>query len=92
MQSRRASVQIELENNNIKIPAVPGGVTSPTATMIAFRDQLAAQIQQLQQTMHQNLPNLPQMPDYQAYLGTTPMVRRISSLVSDSLLFVADKT
>jgi hypothetical protein len=66
------------------------GLGSPTAAMTAFRDQLSAQIQHLQQTMHLNLSNLPQMPtlplmpnlpDYQAYLPTSPMVRRISSLV-----------
>jgi hypothetical protein len=36
--------------------------------------------------MHLNLPNLPQMPtlpDYQAYLPTNPMVRRISNLVGN---------
>lgn len=50
-----------------------------------WRDQIATQIQQLQQSMHRTLPNLPMpnlppMPyflDYQDY----PMVRRISSLV-----------
>jgi hypothetical protein len=61
--------------------------------MTAFRDQLAAQIQHFQQTMHLNLPNLPQMPtlpmmptlpDYQAYLPTNPMVRRISNLVGNN--------
>jgi hypothetical protein len=71
----------------------PGGLASPTAAMMAFRDQLAAQIQHLQQTMHLNLPNLPQMPtlpmmptlpDYQAYLPTNPMVRRISNLVNNN--------
>jgi hypothetical protein len=60
--------------------------------MMAFRDQLSAQIQHFQQTMHLNLPNLPQMPrfdmmptlpDYQAYLPTAPMVRRISNLVGN---------
>ena len=53
--------------------------------MSAWRDQLSAQIQQFQQTVHRTLPNLqlpalppiPNLPDYQAY----PVVRRISSLV-----------
>jgi hypothetical protein len=82
------------QSSHIEIPPImEGAVTglgSPTAAMAAFRDQLSAQIQHLQQTMHLNLPNLPQMPtlpmipnlpDYQAYLPTSPMVRRISSLV-----------
>ena len=53
--------------------------------MSAWRDQLSAQIQQFQQTVHRTLPTLqlpalppiPNLPDYQAY----PVVRRISSLV-----------
>lgn len=53
--------------------------------MSAWRDQLSAQIQQFQQTVHKTLPTLqlpalppiPNLPDYQAY----PVVRRISSLV-----------
>ena len=53
--------------------------------MSALRDQLSAQIQQFQQTVHRTLPALqipalppiPTLPDYQAY----PVVRRISSLV-----------
>ena len=51
----------------------------------AWRDQISAQIQQLQQSVHRTLPALqiptfppmPNLPDYQAY----PVVRRISSLV-----------
>ncbi len=53
--------------------------------MSAWRDQLSAQIQHFQQTVHRTLPSLqlpalppiPNLPDYQAY----PVVRRISSLV-----------
>lgn len=53
--------------------------------MSAWRDQLSAQIQQFQQTVHRTFPTLqlpalppiPNLPDYQAY----PVVRRISSLV-----------
>ena len=53
--------------------------------MSAWRDQISAQIQQFQQTVHRTLPTLqlpalppiPNLPDYQAY----PVVRRISSLV-----------
>ncbi|KUJ09195.1 uncharacterized protein LY89DRAFT_598700 [Mollisia scopiformis] len=78
----------------LELPA--GGLASPTATMMAFRDQLTTQIAHLQQSMHSmhlNLPNLPQMPrfdmmpalpDYQAYLPTAPMVRRISNLVGNN--------
>jgi hypothetical protein len=76
------------------LPNLPaGGLASPTAAMTAFRDQLSAHIQHIQQTMQLNLPNLPQMPrldmmpnlpDYQAYLPTTPMVRRISNLVGNN--------
>lgn len=63
--------------------------TSPFLTlnpaMSAWRDQLSAQIQQFQQSVHRTLPTLqfpalppiPNLPDYQAY----PVVRRISSLV-----------
>lgn len=69
----------------------PGNLasTNPFLTlnpaMSAWRDQLSAQIQQFQQTVHRTLPTLqlpalppiPNLPDYQAY----PVVRRISSLV-----------
>ena len=63
--------------------------TSPFPTlnpaMSAWRDQISAQIQQFQQSVHRTLPTLqfpalppiPNLPDYQAY----PVVRRISSLV-----------
>ena len=90
-KSRSASLVPE-QDPVLELPT-PGGLASPTATMTAFRDQLAAQIQHLQQTMHLNLPNLPQMPtlpmmptlpDYQAYLPTNPMVRRISNLVGNN--------
>lgn len=43
----------------------------------AWREQLSAQIQQVQQTFNKALPLLPNLPDYQGY----PVVRRISSLV-----------
>ena len=83
-KSRTASLVPE-QDPVLAIPA-QGGLVSPAAAMTAFRDQLAAQIQHFQQTMHLNLPNLPQMPtlpDYQAYLPTNPMVRRISNLVGN---------
>ena len=61
------------------------GFLSPAAAMTAWRDQLSAQIQHLQQNVHWTLPNLPipalpplpNLPYSQAY----PVVRRISSLV-----------
>ena len=77
---------------DIHIDNSAAGLASPTAAMLALRDQLAAQIQHLQQTLHlalPNLPHLPQMPqmpalpDYQAYLPTAPMVRRISNFVGN---------
>jgi hypothetical protein len=100
MRSRRPSAQKPSESDEaaqkdpvLVLPGIPtGGLASPTAAMMAFRDQLSAQIQHFQQTMHLNLPNLPQMPrfdmmptlpDYQAYLPTAPMVRRISNLVGN---------
>ncbi|KAL2000385.1 hypothetical protein VTN02DRAFT_3195 [Thermoascus thermophilus] len=56
---------------------------SPPAALVAWRDQLAAQIHQFQQIVGKAFPNLPALPpmaalpDYQAY----PMMRRISNLV-----------
>ena len=95
MRSRRPSAQFpksEAADEKDPILELPGitataGLASPTAAMTAFRDQLSAQIQHLQQAMHLNLPNLPQMPtlpNYQPYLPTTPMVRRISNLVGNN--------
>jgi hypothetical protein len=73
------------EANGLPVPtadAVGAGFVSPAAAMTAFRDHLTAQIQHIQQSMqHLNLPQIPNLPDYQAYLPTAPMVRRISSLV-----------
>ncbi|KFY09140.1 hypothetical protein V492_05583 [Pseudogymnoascus sp. VKM F-4246] len=73
------------EVNGLPVPAAYGlgaGFVSPAAAMTAFRDHLTAQIQHIQQSMqHLNLPQIPNLPDYQAYLPTAPMVRRISSLV-----------
>lgn len=87
-KSRRQSIADGID----PIPELPpniesaGTLSSPGASMTAFRDQVAAQIQHLQQTMQLNFPNLPQMPnfpamptlpDYQTYLP----VRRITNLV-----------
>ncbi|TVY21090.1 Protein MGA2 [Lachnellula arida] len=83
MRSRRPSAQkprkedVADENDPVlELRDLPmGGLASPTAAMTAFRDQLSAHIQHIQQTMHLNLPHLPQMPnlpDYQAYLPNAP--------------------
>lgn len=45
--------------------------------MSAWRDQISAQIMQLQQSVHRALPPIPNLPDYQAY----PVMRRIGNLV-----------
>ncbi|KAL1955540.1 hypothetical protein VTO42DRAFT_8419 [Malbranchea cinnamomea] len=59
---------------------------SPPAALLAWRDQLAAQINQFQQSVNRAFPNLPALPalppmptlpDYQAH----PMMRRITALV-----------
>ncbi|WEW55873.1 SPT3 Dosage dependent suppressor of Ty-induced promoter mutations-like protein [Emydomyces testavorans] len=56
---------------------------SPPAALLAWRNQLAAQINQFQQSVNRAFPNLPALPpmptlpDYQ----THPMIQRISSLV-----------
>ena len=60
-------------------------ISAANPAVSALRDQLSAQIQQLQQSVHKTLPALqmpafppiPTLPDYQAY----PIVGRISSLV-----------
>lgn len=64
----------------------PPAFVSTAAAMAAFREQMSAHFQHIQQTMHLNFSNLPPMqmptlPDYQAYLPTNPVVRRISSMV-----------
>ncbi|KAK2764268.1 hypothetical protein FQN54_008960 [Arachnomyces sp. PD_36] len=56
---------------------------SPPAALVDWRNQLAAQINQFQQSVNRAFPNLPALPpmpalpDYQAH----PMMRRITSLV-----------
>jgi hypothetical protein len=102
--TRRASAQKPRRESvaDEKDPVLPAEMgstetpASPSATMTAFREQLAAQIQHLQQSMHLNLPNLPHLPqmptlalmpnlpDYQAYLPTAPMIRRINNLVGNN--------
>ncbi|CAD6581479.1 MAG: hypothetical protein ASARMPRED_000620 [Alectoria sarmentosa] len=86
--SRRNSFATE---HQYPVDPTQGNLASTTSflavnpAMSAWRDQLSAQIQQFQQTVHKTLPTLqlpalppiPNLPDYQAY----PVVRRISSLV-----------
>lgn len=92
MRPRRRSVvsarlvdSVSSSGNTIGVPSADstgGALVSPAAAMTAVREHFAAQFQQIQQSMlHLNLPQMPTLPDYQAYLPTAPMVRRISSLV-----------
>ena len=87
-RSRRNSTVIEqtLQDGEPQPAIVPSqSLFATNPAMSAWIDQLSAQIQQLQQTVHRTLPSLqmpalppiPTIPDYQAY----PVVRRISSLV-----------
>ena len=74
--SRDSSVMSEHSMDERKATAL-----SPAHYMSAWRDSLAAQIQQFHESAswgmpNLNLPALPNLPDYQAY----PMVRRVSSL------------
>jgi hypothetical protein len=85
-RSRQGSGVIKLSQPVITVPDVPrdsqSQVSPPAAFMMAWRDHIAAQIHQFQESAHWTLPNLPTLPtlptlpDYQAY----PMVRRVSSL------------
>ena len=82
-QSRRGSGQSSLPQGVLDTSPTTGqGPVSPAAYMMAWRDQLAAQINQFQESAHWTLPNLPTLPalpalpDYQAY----PMMRRVSSI------------
>lgn len=80
-RSRRNSMAREQQYLNDQAQ----GDLPPNASLFAWRDQISAQIHQLQQSVHRTLPNLqmpalppiPNLPDYQ----TNPVVRRISSLV-----------
>ncbi|KAL8397816.1 hypothetical protein RB594_004501 [Gaeumannomyces avenae] len=68
----------------------PAAPPSPSAAMMALREQFSAQFQHLQQAMALHMPALPQMPnfpvmpplsEYQGYLNSAPVFQRISSLV-----------
>ena len=59
------------------------GFLSPPASLVAWRDHLATQIHQFQQSVHWTLPNLPALPPMPnlPYYQDYSMVRRFSSLV-----------
>ena len=87
-RSRRTSLSVEqtFQNDEPQPDIVPSAsLFAANRAMSAWVDQISAQIQQFQQSVHRTLPNIqiptlppiPIIPDYQAY----PVVRRISSLV-----------
>lgn len=101
--SRRGSLNPNLDPPQ---PAVVGGrvlnsavtniaahVPHPAAAVTAFKDQFAAQFQQIQQAMALQLQNLPQFPylpqmptmsplaDYQASLNSAAVLQRLASMV-----------
>lgn len=87
--SRRPSAHQNADAGPVQAPGEQAEVPedargfSPPAALIAWRNQLAAQINQFQQGVANAFPNLPALPpmpalpDYQAY----PMMRRITNLV-----------
>lgn len=91
VQTRARSRRNSLNKDQTSADPLQGSLTPEASVyavnhaMSAWRDQLSAQIQQLQQSVQGALPNLaipalppiPNLPSYQAY----PVVRRISSLV-----------
>lgn len=93
-RSREGSVHVDSVNPDITPDeeAEAGASTAPPASLVLWRNQLATQINQFQQSVGRAFPNLPALPpmppmptmptmpalpDYQAY----PMMRRISNLV-----------
>lgn len=84
--SRRSSMHQDVippVMDTVEQPATPGGAFSPPAAVVAWRNQLAAQIHQFQQSVASAFPNIPALPpmpalpDYQA----NQMMRRITNLV-----------
>ncbi|PGH04896.1 hypothetical protein AJ80_08445 [Polytolypa hystricis UAMH7299] len=83
--SQEGNVQASntLASNEAEPDTAIGKMFSPPVALVAWRDQLAGQIHQFQQSVNRAFPNLPALPpipalpDYQ----THPMMRRISSLV-----------
>lgn len=83
-RSRAGSVPVDAispeDESNVETEAASD---SPPPALVAWRNQLATQINQFQQSVGRAFPNLtalppmPALPDYQAY----PMMRRISNLV-----------
>ncbi|KAI9729236.1 MAG: hypothetical protein M1834_007028 [Cirrosporium novae-zelandiae] len=64
----------------------PSGTSSPTAAaqaIMAWGDQITAQIQHFQQTVQRTLPNweIPKFPPLPTFPDNNPVVQRISSLV-----------
>lgn len=92
-RSREGSVHVDSVNQVTADEETESGAdTAPPASLVAWRNQLATQINQFQQSVGRAFPNLPALPpmppmptipampalpDYQAY----PMMRRISNLV-----------
>jgi hypothetical protein len=85
-RSRQGSGVMRLSQPVVSVPDAArddqSQISPPAVFMMAWRDHIAAQINQFQESAHWTLPNLPTLPtlptlpDYQAY----PMVRRVSSL------------
>jgi hypothetical protein len=93
-RSREGSVHVDSVNPEVAADeeTETGANIAPPASLVAWRNQLATQINQFQQSVGRAFPNLPALPpmppmpampampalpDYQAY----PMMRRISNLV-----------
>lgn len=84
-RSRRGSGMGTISQPNLSVSDTASNehptVSPPAAFMMAWRDHIATQIHQFQESAHWTMPNLPTLPalptlpDYQAY----PMVRRVSS-------------
>ncbi|KAL8898449.1 MAG: hypothetical protein Q9207_006690, partial [Kuettlingeria erythrocarpa] len=87
-RSRRNSAsdkQCFLQDQSTRDPTVNTHMVAGAAATAAWRDNLAGQIQQFQQSVQRTLPNLqipnlPPLPNFEGY-QEHPMVRRISSLV-----------
>lgn len=88
-RSRQGSGQRTMPQTMLTVSDAPRtqetAVPPPPAWMMAWRDHIATQIKDFQESAHWTIPNLPNMPalptlptlpDYQTY----PMVRRVSSL------------
>jgi hypothetical protein len=81
-RSREGSVHVDGVNASVEHDVKVESATTQAA-LVAWRNQLATQINQFQQSVGRAFPNLPALPpmpalpDYQAY----PMMRRITNLV-----------